>query len=352
MGEIRLALEPEDELNHDAGDVGNFNESMYFNAFGAAGDAFGGAEGATGGGWFRMGNRVNEGYAELSVCVYLPDGRVGFVFKRPRIETNAVFDAGGMRIEILEPLVRQRVVYEGTVCLLERPWEMADPRRAFAENPMVPCSVDITWEGVSPVHGGRPVDEHGHEVDTGNGFAKAHYEQLSRATGTVTVGDEVVPIAGHGIRDKSWGPRFWQAVWWYRWLPVAFGDDFGMTVSLIGSQDGGARSGGWVFDEGALHDIRSVAVRSVYDERGHQTRLAAVVATDHRTYDLEGDVRSLIPLRNRRTTPDGVELRTRITEGWTRYRVGDREGSGLSEYLDQIVDGVPVGRALDEEDPA
>jgi hypothetical protein len=342
VGEIRLALEPEDELNHDAGDVGNFNESMYFNAFG-------GPEEGSAGGWFRMGNRVNEGYAELSVCVYLPDGRIGFVFKRPRIETNEVFDAGGMRIEILEPLVRQRVVYEGTVCLLERPWEMADPRRAFAENPMVPCSVDVTWEGVSPVHGGKPVDAHGREVDTGNGFAKAHYEQLSRATGAITVGDEVVPLVGHGIRDKSWGPRFWQAVWWYRWLPVAFGEDFGMTVSLVGSQDGDRRPGGWVFDGGSLHDIRDVTVRSRYDGRGHQTRLVADVLTDDGAYVLEGEVRSLIPLRNRRSTPDGDELRTRITEGWTRYRVGDREASGLSEYLDQIVEDRPVGRAEDEE---
>ena len=33
-----------------------------------------------------MGNRPNEGYAEMTVCLYLPDGRVGFMFKRPHIE--------------------------------------------------------------------------------------------------------------------------------------------------------------------------------------------------------------------------------------------------------------------------
>ena len=27
----RIVLEPEDEFNHDAGEVLNFNESMYFN---------------------------------------------------------------------------------------------------------------------------------------------------------------------------------------------------------------------------------------------------------------------------------------------------------------------------------
>jgi hypothetical protein len=47
---------------------------------------------------------------------------------------------------------------------------------------------------------------------------------------------------------------------------------------------------------------------------------------------------SNVPLRNRR---DGKT--TRITEGMTRWRHGSLEGSGLAEYLDQIVDGRPVG---------
>ena len=52
---------------------------------------------------------------------------------------------------------------------------------------------------------------------------------------------------------------------------------------------------------------------------------------------------SLIPLRSRRKAADGAELVTRITEGMTEYRCGDLVGYGLSEYLDQIVDGRPSG---------
>ncbi len=37
---------------------------------------------------------------------------------------------------------------------------------------------------------------------------------------------------------------------------------------------------------------------------------------------------------------------TRISEGMTRWTMADgRVGYGLSEYLDQIVDGQPVGLA-------
>ena len=55
---------------------------------------------------------------------------------------------------------------------------------------------------------------------------------------------------------------------------------------------------------------------------------------------------NLIPLRNRRQTPDGEMLVTRISEGMTEWTPADgRTGYGLSEYLDQIVDGEPVGLA-------
>ncbi|MDP1554103.1 MAG: hypothetical protein Q8L84_01480, partial [Hyphomonas sp.] len=57
-----------------------------------------------------------------------------------------------------------------------------------------------------------------------------------------------------------------------------------------------------------------------------------------------GKVLSLIPLRNRRTTPDGAELTTRITEAMTEYHCDGKVGYGMSEYLDQIIDGRPMGR--------
>ena len=65
--------------------------------------------------------------------------------------------------------------------------------------------------------------------------------------------------------------------------------------------------------------------------------------TDRREYEVTGEVISMIPLRNRRTTPDGDRLHTRITEAMTRYECDGRTGMGMSEYLDQIVDGRPIG---------
>lgn len=337
MAEVRYRLEPRDEFTHDPGTAKNYNESMYFNLFDHTKKA---------GGWFRIGNRPNERYAEVSVCLYLPDGRVGFMFGRPEITGNERMEAGGLKVEVIEPFKRLKVSYSGKVLLLDKPFEMADPRVAYRNNPQVACSVELEFIGQSPMYGGEMVKADGSAIaiDPEKSFAKAHYEQHCAGAGIIRVGEETFEVSGHGLRDKSWGPRHWQAIEWYRWCPMNFGPDFGMMLSVIGDGQGGARQGGMVFSDGAYDLINACTIESDWDDNGYQTALRAKIGTvGGKTYAVEGEVVSLIPLRNRRTTPDGIELQTRITEGMTEYRCGDRIGFGMSEYLDQIVDGQPNG---------
>ena len=65
---MAVRLDESDEYMHELGPEPNFNESMYINAFDPA-------QGV--GGWFRMGNRANEGTAEMTVCLYLPPSADG-----------------------------------------------------------------------------------------------------------------------------------------------------------------------------------------------------------------------------------------------------------------------------------
>jgi hypothetical protein len=341
---MKVRLEPSDEYMHP-GPEPTFNESMYFNFHDPA---------ASLGGFVRLGNRPNEGHAEMTVCLYLPDGRVGFMFKRPEIDHNERFDAGGARFEVVEPFSELRVGYEGKVVLLERPLEMADPRAAFSDNPYGAARVELTYTGVSTPFGGEPEESH---ERPGEEFAKGHYEQLVRAAGTVTVGEDTWTVDGFGLRDHSWGPRTWQAPWYYRWLTVNFGDGTGMMLSRIARQDGPGTRGGFVWDGSGLHLVRDVELSTAWEgeDRYHQrVRASFTTARDDQdrggdgviTRELTGEVINLIPLRNRR---DGRI--TRISEGLTRWTLdaalGDdpeaTTGYGLSEYLDQIVDGAPVG---------
>ncbi len=163
------------------------------------------------------------------------------------------------------------------------------------------------------------------------------------------VGDETWDIRGSGLRDHSWGPRYWQAPWYYRWLTANVGPDFGFMASRVAKRDTTGTRGGFVWEDGRIHlcDDITLSTESTGSDRYHQAITATLSSSrSGKAWSFTGEVLSLIPLRNRRTDPDGNELFTRISEGMTRWRMADgRVGYGMSEYLDQIVDGAPVGLA-------
>jgi hypothetical protein len=344
-----VRLDESDEYMHELGPEPNFNESMYINCFDPAQQV---------GGWFRTGNRANEGYAEMTVCLYLPptaEGaprRVGFMFKRPSIENNDVLDAGGLTWTMVTPFEELRIDYAGKVVVLDRPEQMADPKAAFTDNPYAPCEVHLTFtgQGRSSMFGGEPDTPH---ETPGEEFAKGHYEQLVEGSGTIRVGDEEWSIEGFGLRDHSWGPRYWQAPWYYRWLTANVDRDFGFMASRVAKKDGPGTRGGFVWERGVLHlcdDVR-ITTTTRADERYHD-RIEGVIRSSRsdREWRFSGEALSLIPLRNRRQAPDGEWMQTRISEAMTRWQInsGDLEGSigyGMSEYLDQIIDDQPVGLA-------
>jgi hypothetical protein len=324
---------------HPLEGASNFNESMYFNVYDPDERV---------GGFLRLGNRANEGYAEMTTCLYLPDGRIGFTYARPEISHNDAFDAGGMRFEVITPFEALRTTYTGKVCILDEPLQMANPRKAFTENPWVECEVVLDHRGIAPMYGGEPVNDDGTPLteDLSGGFARGHYEQHIGGRGAIRVGDDEWSVDGYGLRDHSWGPRFWQAPWWYRWLTINFGEDAGFVVSIVTSRDGKQRVGGMALENGEYHHLDRASIETEWtgDDLYHQ-EMRVTAASGDREYEITGSVLNLIPLRNRRTTPEGEPLVTRISEGMTEWKWDGRTGYGLSEYLDQIVDGRPVGAA-------
>jgi hypothetical protein len=104
MGNIVGNVKPEDDYTHSLGPEENFNESVYFNFFDTT---------LNRGGFIRIGNRANEGYAEMTVIVYNDDGSVFFNDKKPEIPHNDAWDAGGTKIEVLIPGEKIRTTYKG-----------------------------------------------------------------------------------------------------------------------------------------------------------------------------------------------------------------------------------------------
>lgn len=333
----KLALRPEDDYNHAPDAASNYNESMYFSVFDREQRC---------GGWVRLGNRVNEGHAEMSFCWYLPDGRVAFMASRPEISTNERMDAGGLRFEVLAPLERHRVTYQGKVCLLARPHEMSDPRRAFRENPIVQAKLEIEHRAASPCPGGEIVRADGTPLpsDPAKGFAKAHFDQMMYGEGTLEVDGVRTFVRGAGARDKSWGPRFWQNIAWYRWMHFHVSPSLSFIATVISNDGEKHETRGLCLSKDGVCELEGGELTSQWDEHGYVRSLDFRTRADGVDYDIHGDVLSLIPLRNRREGPDGRMQTTRITEGMTAFTCNGAPALGMAEYLDQIVDGRAIGR--------
>lgn len=315
VGNIR----PEDDYTHPLGPEENFNESVYFNFFDRKNQR---------GGFIRMGNRANEGYAEMTVIVFNADGSVFFNYKKPEIDNNDGWNAGGASIEVIKPGEEIRTRYEGAALFMADPRDMKEPGKAFKSNPFKKIELDLTHFGVGPMYG------HVGEEGDGNNFARAHYEQHMRVAGTLMIeGEAPLEISGHGLRDHSWGPRFWQATRSYRWITGNFGDDLGMVITVSGGGSGGMMHKGDEFIK-----ITDIKLTTEYEEgTTFQKSLRADVKLENGdSHVIEGKVKGFIPLRNRRS--DEI---TYIGEGMTEYTLdGERKGYGLAEYLNQPGDEI------------
>ena len=311
-------LKAEDDYTHELGPEENFNESVYFNFFDPKQNR---------GGFVRIGNRANEGYAEMTVIVWNPDGSALFNYAKPAITHNDAWDAGGLKIDVLSPAESVRTTYDGSAVFLADPKDMADPGKAFKNNPHQRLRINLLHDAVGPMYG------HVGDPDDGNQFARAHTEQHSRISGEIQMGDDApVAFSGWGLRDHSWGPRYWQATPSYRWITGNFGDDLGMIV-----RTNSAGEGGGLFHEGQnLVRITQTKLHTQYagDSNYHTALSAELTLEDGRVRQLEGRVMGYIPLRNRRKG-----THTHVGEGMTQYTLdGERVGYGLSEYLDQPED--------------
>lgn len=323
MAKIIGNLVPEDDYTHELGSETNFNESMYFNFFDTTKRM---------GGFVRLGNRANEGRAEMTVALYRPDGTAMFMFKRAEIDNNDAFDAGGLKFEVIEPSQKLRTVYRGSVLDLKEPRVLTDPKAAFTQNPAKKITLDLTHDAVGPMYGGskdkqeadRPAEEQ---------FGKAHYEQHMAVHGTLEVDGEKIELSGHGLRDHSWGPRYWQAIQSYEWLTMNFGPDLGFMVSVIQRDADNSRRGGVMIRGDELVPLTWANVTAEYEDGTpfHRTVHADVKTGDGEELRIDGKVLGFIPLRNRRGG-----MTTQIGEGMTEWTFGDKKGYGLSEFLRTI----------------
>ncbi len=315
------SYQPDDDRTHEPGPESNYNESMYFNFYDRKQRI---------GGWFRLGNRVNEGYAEMTCTVYLPNGHVLFKYDRPAITTNREYNAGGMKFETPVPWKHQTITYSGKLHRLLKPLDMVDPKKALSESERIPVELKLDVKGWSHIHRSDPAETAARKMD----FYKEHYEQHCAVTGTITFDGKTISLDGLGLRDHSWGPRYWQGPRWYRWYTMDYAPDFGGMITVLCYPDGSVRRYGKMFKGDKEYTVTNFTEEETWDRDGPEkivTGFRLKVESTMGPFTVDGKVMHMLPLRNRR---EGKV--TRITEGMTEFRIGDQVGYGLAEYLDQM----------------
>jgi hypothetical protein len=319
-------VRPDDEHTHPAGPEPDFHESMYFHFYDPA---------ARLGGFARLAHRPNQGRGAMTVCLYLPGGRVGLAFARPPVTSNDTFDGAGLRFEVVEPLRRLDVSYAGRVAVLDDPRLLVDPRSALAASPRAECTITLAFRGMMPVF------EHSFDA-AGERLAPNHYQQLMSVSGSVWVGGRHHSLRGHGLRAHSWGFRRREVSWSHRWIHGC-ADGFGFMSAQLGHPSAPDASGGFVWDGRSVHALDTVAITTERNGFGEQDTISADLRAGTRQWVVHGQAGPRVPLRYRHTDADGGPLVTRIVEGLTTWSLaGGPTLHGMSEYRDELVEELPA----------
>ena len=186
-----LRPEPSDEGAHPAGDEQLWSESWYFDFVDPAQDV---------GGWIRLGLIPNEGHAWINALLCGPGmptiAVLDWTAAIPTSHEHVSTADAELRLEVIEPLRRYRVVLHGS----GRAYD--DPAALLAEGDGRPVdvSVDLTWTTV-----GEPYQ---YRLST-------RYEIPCEVSGSVTADGRSFTVSGVvGQRDHSWAARDWWSMEW------------------------------------------------------------------------------------------------------------------------------------------
>lgn len=329
-----LRLTADDEGLHETGQESNWNESRYVDFWDREQRI---------GGWFRIGNRPNEGHGEVSSCLYLPDGSVAFWFERAAISANTLASAG-QSWEIVEPWRRNRVRFSGDMLTLSDPWLLKDPKTAYSTAPRAQADIDLDVRtfGIETVMGSD--QDHIDRIFV-PGQADCHYQHLARVAGTVRLGDRQWTVNGRGGKDHSWGPRNWHAKIYLRWIICAFDDENGfMLVRAVGPTK--QTRGGFVMEAGKFHLVDTFEMRNRFagPPNFELEQMSLTIHYGGRQLSAQATPQAFVPLRHRKTGRDGNPVLLRMVKSPLEWVDGDgRRGVGHTEIQDTLIDGVPCG---------
>lgn len=225
----KFGIRAEDELVHPAPtDEPTWNESVFYDWVHSPDYA----------GHVRIGRMPNQ--HRVWLWVFVLHAGEWLVLEEPRLpigELTGEFDYDGRGLSfsrsVLEPVRSNRLEVSGVGRIVSGP----------RSGRLVPFDLDLVFEAVGPAHslGESSVAGHSNEL-----FSSNRFEQPMRVSGHQKVGDSTLTVDGHGERDHSWGPRFWNMEWFFlvaqsptmrlQCARVVFDEDSFLTMGYLGGE--------------------------------------------------------------------------------------------------------------------
>jgi hypothetical protein len=312
----------------------HWNESYYFN-FTSPGEKTGG--------WTRIGITPNQEKDVGAMMLFAGGSRILVSRPEEKVEIGGGrLETGPLAYDCLEPGSRWRLSFSGEMGDIEdsRTLPDLDP----GSIPRIDVEVDLTFEGIAPCFDFKDADPAAlaemivragtrlSDIRKVTRVSAEHYEQVGKVTGAIRHSGGETNFVGSGHRDHSWGPRDWAAPRLWTWLTCQFDGEpaFNLSRVVIESVD---VFNGFVTRGGANYPVRRVDLETEFEPDGVTQKAVRFTLEDTSGVSMEvtGRPLTVVPLL---LESDGH--RTLVNEAMTAYRMGERTGYGISEYLHQL----------------
>ena len=155
----------------------------------------------------------DQAYLLLPPALLPDEGGIGWMWAYHRTAPGRRPAGSNLAFRCLEPFRRWEVTFDGYM-LLTPNREMTEGLAREGRHHRVTVSLEAemltpAWDLEAAAHVGTARGSMASQ-----GWASEHYQQLYRATGTVTVGSDRAAFTGYGWRDHSRGPRGGQGSAW------------------------------------------------------------------------------------------------------------------------------------------
>lgn len=220
-----------------------YNDSSYFNGIDQQGNFF----------LCRMSfryQRSNEHWLEF----YSPQH--GLLRRlAPLGEEGEGFQQGSLRFEVLEPLKKCKIYYEGEMASAQKVHQVRIELLFTAHTPMVDFQGAMILE--------ETADAIAKESWTASFFdqlkeiKKMHFEQGGKLTGTISIDGQVGQYNFYSMRDHSWGTRRWEDWKRHCWISGMLDNGDCINFSMIKYRFLGQLAAGFYIKNGQINFLRS-----------------------------------------------------------------------------------------------